>query len=83
MLLAHWFVHNQLAMMAISNANPSMTLPVQYSTDSEGGRHPEQVRLVDLQMCGFGDLAYDLVYCLLTSTQRETRQNHLRQLLNW
>ncbi|KAF0301585.1 hypothetical protein FJT64_026164 [Amphibalanus amphitrite] len=55
----------------------------QYETDADGTTHPVEVRFVDLQMCQFGDLAYDLVYCLISSSRRETRRDHLRQMLTW
>ena len=55
----------------------------QYDTDSGGVKHPAEVRFVDLQMCQFGDLAFDLVYCLLTSSLRETRRDHLRGMITW
>ena len=55
----------------------------QYTTDTDGSKDPEEVRFVDLQMCQFGDPAYDLVYCLVISTRGEVRRRHLRQLLSW
>ena len=55
----------------------------QYSTDADGAKHPEEVRFVDLQMCQFGDPAYDIVYCLVTSSRGETRRPQMRQLLTW
>ncbi|XP_043194697.1 uncharacterized protein LOC122367025 [Amphibalanus amphitrite] len=61
----------------------SSNMMFRYETDADGTNHPVEVRFVDLQMCQFGDLAYDLVYCLISSSRRETRRDHLRQMLTW
>ena len=55
----------------------------QYETDAAGSLRPVEIRFVDLQMCQLGDLAYDLVYCLICSSNREIRRNHIREMLAW
>jgi len=44
-----------------------------YKDDDVDVRRPADVKLIDLQFCRLGDLAYDLSVCLLTSTRRPTR----------
>jgi len=54
-----------------------------YKDDDVDVRRPADVKLIDLQFCRLGDLAYDLSVCLLTSTRRPTRHQHMKELLGW
>jgi len=61
----------------------SSNMMFRYQTDSAGVRQPVDIKFVDLQMSRFGDLAFDLVYCLISSTRGDTRRGHLKELLRW
>jgi len=54
-----------------------------YKDDDVDVRRPADVKFVDLQMCCLGDLAFDLSVCLITSTRRPTRHQHMKELLGW
>ncbi|XP_037087232.1 uncharacterized protein LOC119107788 [Pollicipes pollicipes] len=54
-----------------------------YRTDEDGVRHPEDIKFLDLQTSRFGDPAFDIIYCMLTSTRRALRRQHFRDMLSW
>ncbi|XP_037086563.1 uncharacterized protein LOC119107249 [Pollicipes pollicipes] len=54
-----------------------------YRTDEDGVRHPEDIKFLDLQTSRFGDPAFDIMYCMLTSTRRALRRQHFRDMLSW